>query len=148
MSELIPTRVGIGIIGRGGTYLIRQRRPGQAMSDRWEFPGGKCEAGETPEQTTARECLEEVGLEVVVQGLRFQQVFQYPHGLVELFYYDCVTAGPDSEPAEETGFRWVEARALRDYHFPDANEPVIEDLIREAEARTGGGIGTGAGDRD
>ena len=42
-----PTRVGIGLIGRDGHYLIRQRRPGQIMAGVWEFPGGKCEPGES-----------------------------------------------------------------------------------------------------
>ena len=48
-----PTRVGIGLIGRGGSYLIRLRPPGSAMAGYWEFPGGKCEPGESPEVATA-----------------------------------------------------------------------------------------------
>src|SRR3954470_23095922 len=95
-----PTRVGIGLIGRDGRYLIRQRRPGQIMAGVWEFPGGKCEPGESPESATARECLEEVGVRVEVTRLRSRFVHRYPHGLIELSYYNCRTTDPAAEPPE------------------------------------------------
>ena len=85
-TDELPTRVGIGLIGRRGCYLIRRRRPGQIMAGVWEFPGGKCEPGESPEAAAARECLEEVGVAVVVGRLRARIVHRYPHGLVELSY--------------------------------------------------------------
>ncbi len=124
----IPTRVGIGLVGRDGRYLIRQRRPGQIMAGVWEFPGGKCEPGESPEAATGRECLEEVGLRVVVERLRARFVHRYPHGLVELSYYECRTLDPAAEPAEGTGFRWVAADDLPGYTFPGANGPVVAEL--------------------
>jgi mutator protein MutT len=127
----IPTRVGIGLIGRAGRYLIRQRRPGQIMAGVWEFPGGKCEPGETPEQASARECLEEVGVAVQVDRLRARIVHRYEHGLVELSFYDCRTVDPLAEPAEGSGFRWVAARELAGYTFPGANEPVVAALARD-----------------
>jgi 8-oxo-dGTP diphosphatase len=126
----IPTRVGIGLIGRAGRYLIRQRRPGQIMAGVWEFPGGKCEPGETPKQATARECLEEVGVAVQVERLRARIVHRYEHGLVELSFFDCFTVDPLAEPAEGSGFRWVAARELAGYTFPGANEPVVAALAR------------------
>jgi 8-oxo-dGTP diphosphatase len=126
----IPTRVGIGLIGRAGRYLIRQRRPGQIMSGVWEFPGGKCEPGETPEHATARECLEEVGVAVKVERLRATIVHHYEHGLVELSFYDCRTVDPLAEPAEGSGFLWVAAGVLAGYTFPGANEPIVAALAR------------------
>lgn len=126
-----PTRVGIGLIGRDGRYLIRQRRPGQIMAGVWEFPGGKCEPGEVPGSATARECLEEVGVAVVVGRLRSRFVHRYPHGLVELSYYDCRTLDPEAEPSEGSGFRWVVAVELPGYTFPGANEPVVAELAAE-----------------
>ena len=106
------------------------------MAGVWEFPGGKCEPGESPESATGRECLEEVGLPVVVGRLRARFVHRYPHGLVELSYYDCKTRDPAGEPAVGSGFRWVAAVDLHGYTFPGANEPVIAELVGEWARRS------------
>jgi len=123
-----PIAVGIALVGRRGSYLVRQRLPGTAMAGYWEFPGGKCEPGESPPAATARECREEVGLEVVVGPLRREVEHRYPHDWVRLSYYDCVTSVPDAEPDPSTGFRWVRAEALAGLRFPEANEPVLSEL--------------------
>lgn len=135
-SEEIPTRVAIGLIGRAGRFLIRRRPPlpGSPMPGYWEFPGGKCESDETPEQTVRRECLEEVGISILPKSLRRVLVHRYPHGLVQLYFFDCETTDPSAEPTEGSGFLWVEAPALSGYQFPGANEPIVADLIAEAEA--------------
>jgi 8-oxo-dGTP diphosphatase len=129
-----PIRVGIGLIGRGGSYLIRKRPPGSAMAGYWEFPGGKCEPGESPELATARECLEEVGVEVEVGELVHRVIQRYPHGLIELHYYRCST---DGEPAPESGFLWIPAGELAGYRFPEANDAVVAALAREDVRSTG-----------
>ena len=127
-----PIRVGIGLVGRAGRYLIRQRPPlpDSPMPGYWEFPGGKCDPGESPEAATARECREEIGLAVLVGPLRWLTTHRYPHGLVELHYFDCVLEDPASDPDQGSGFRWVEARDLPALRFPDANGPVLDDLAR------------------
>lgn len=131
-----PTLVAIGLIERDGRYLIRQRPPlpGSPMPGYWEFPGGKCEPGEQPEAAVLRECLEEVGLELVVNRLRRVVRHVYPHGFVELHFFDCTTADPQAEPARATGFRWVAAAELPRYTFPGANDTVIADIVSEAMA--------------
>ncbi len=96
----------------------------------WEFPGGKCEPGEPPELATARECREEIGLDVVVGPLRKRVDHRYPHGWVELSYYDCTLADPQAEPDRHTGFRWIDGRDLPMLVFPEANEPILEELAR------------------
>jgi mutator protein MutT len=127
-----PIRVGIGLVGRAGRYLVRQRPAGTIMAGVWEFPGGKCESGESPRAAAIRECREELGFEVEVVGLRKQVTHQYPHGLVELSFFDCRPADSTVEPRASTGFRWVDARALKGLQFPGANESVLEELSREA----------------
>jgi len=125
-----PIRVGIGLIGRAGRYLVRRRPEGQAMAGYWEFPGGKCEPGESPEEATARECLEEIGVPVVVGPLLRRIVHRYPHGLVELSYHEGTLEAADAEPAPGSGFIWVEAGALPGLRFPGANESIIAELAR------------------
>lgn len=126
--------VAIGLIGRDGWCLIRQRpdMPGSPMAGYWEFPGGKCHADETPVDCVRRECLEEVGLEVNVQGLRGIIRHVYPHGRVEMHFFDCILADVAGEPEPSTGFRWVKTRELRRYRFPGANEAIVSDLARTA----------------
>ena len=125
-----PTCVGIGLIRRGATYLVRLRPQGTVYAGYWEFPGGKCEPGESPAQTTIRECLEETGLAVVAGRLRRVIEHHYPHGHVRLHFYDCVPADPATEPAAGSGCRWVRAAELAALRFPEANEPILEELTR------------------
>ena len=130
----LPIRVGIALVRRGGCYLIRQRPPvpGSPMPGYWEFPGGKCDEGESPAQAAVRECWEEARVRVVPGPRRRAIVHEYPHGLVELNYFDCALEDPHSEPAPDSGFLWVPAGDLPAYVFPQANEPVVDQLAREA----------------
>jgi mutator protein MutT len=125
-----PTHAAIGLIRRGDRFLIRQRPEGTVYAGYWEFPGGKCEPGETPAEATRRECLEETGLVVVVGSLRRVIDHVYPHGHVRLYFYDCEPADPCAEPSAGSGCRWTLATELREYRFPEANEPILEELVR------------------
>ncbi len=124
------TEVGIGLIRRGGEFLVRSRPEGTVYAGYWEFPGGKCEPGESPAQTTARECLEETGMEVVVGRLRRVIEHRYPHGPVRLFFFDCVPADLAAEPATDSGSRWVPASQLLGLRFPEANGPLLKELSK------------------
>jgi mutator protein MutT len=133
--DALAIPAGIGLIRRGDAFLIRRRPAGTVYAGYWEFPGGKCEPGETPAQATARECLEETGLRIVVGRLRRTVRHRYPHGLVELSFHDCTTEDPAAEPDAATGFRWVPVEQLAGLRFPEANEPILEELARECEDR-------------
>jgi mutator protein MutT len=135
VPDAIPIPTGIGLIRRGDAFLIRQRPAGSVYAGYWEFPGGKCEPGETPAQATARECLEETGLRIVVGPLRRTVTYRYPHGLVELSFHDCTTEDPAAEPEPQTGFRWVPIEQLAGLQFPEANEVILDELARECSAR-------------
>jgi 8-oxo-dGTP diphosphatase len=124
----LQTLVGIGLIRRGGSFLVRQRPPTTVYAGYWEFPGGKCEPGELPTEAVARECLEETGLRVVVGKLRYSTLHRYPHGLVELHFHDCTTLDPTAEPSTGTGFCWIPAADLLALQFPEANEAVVTAL--------------------
>ena len=127
-----PVLVGIGLSQRDGKYLVRQRPEGTVYAGYWEFPGGKLEPGESVEETTARECYEETRLEVVVTKLRRVIEHHYPHGYVRLHFFDCIPATADAEPSAESGCQWMDAADLAGLRFPEANEPILDELARKA----------------
>jgi 8-oxo-dGTP diphosphatase len=129
-QEEQPIPVGIGIIRRQDRFLVRRRPHGSVYAGYWEFPGGKCEPGESPAEATARECLEETGLTVVMGSLRRITTYRYPHGPVELHFYDCTTDSAGAEPHAGSGFVWVTARQLSSLRFPEANEAILEELAQ------------------
>jgi 8-oxo-dGTP diphosphatase len=131
-SDEKPIAVAVAIIRRGDRCLIRLRPAGTFYAGYWEFPGGKCEPGESPAAAAARECWEETGLKVTVGRLRRTITHRYPHGLVELHFFDCTPADAIDEPPSDLGCRWVHVAELPAYRFPEANEPLIEDLLGEA----------------
>ena len=55
---------------------------------------------------------------------------RYPHGHVRLYFFDCAPADPAAEPAAGSGFRWVPADELLSLRFPEANEPILDELAR------------------
>lgn len=101
------------------------------MPGYWEFPGGKCEPDESPEAAVLRECREELGVPIVLGNRRRITTHLYPHGLVELHYFDAETESPVAEPVPGSGFLWIAAADLPFYQFPDANEPVLQELAAE-----------------
>ena len=111
--------------------MVRQRPSGTVYAGYWEFPGGKCEPGEFPAAATARECLEETGMAVVVGSLRRVTMHRYPHGLVELHFYDCATSPEHALPRAGSGFEWAPAGALASLRFPEANEAILLELTQE-----------------
>ena len=131
--------MGIGLIRRGDSYLIRQRPPlpGSPMPGYWEFPGGKCHPGESPAECARRECEEEIGRPILVERLRRTVRHVYPHGFVELYFFDCRLADHAIDPDPATGFVWVPVAELPRRSFPGANEPIIEELVREQTERAG-----------
>jgi 8-oxo-dGTP diphosphatase len=121
-----PTPIAVAVIEQGGKYLIQQRPPGVALAGLWEFPGGKIEAGESPQEAAVRECREETGLEIAVVGAYPEVVQQYDHDRVRLHFLRCVPLG-ESRPTS-SGSRWVTGPELRDYEFPRANADLIAYL--------------------
>lgn len=133
-------RVGIAILRRGSLFLVRQRPdlPGSPMPGYWEFPGGKCEGDESPEQAARRECLEETGFHIDRCALRRTIRHTYPHGSVELNYFDCSPVEQShSESREGSGFVWLTAEELQDLQFPEANEAILAELLHESSSRGG-----------
>lgn len=124
-----PVPIGIAVVERDGRFLVGVRPDGVPLAGYAEFPGGKCEAGETPEACAVRECREEAGLAVEAVRVLDQRTWEYPHGRVELSFVLCRPVD-DAEPLAL--FRWVARGKLAGLRFPEANAVLVERLIREA----------------
>jgi mutator protein MutT len=123
-----PTQVGIAVVEQDGHYLVGIRGAHQSLSGQAEFPGGKCRPGESSEVCAVRECLEETGLAVVPVRQLLETRFRYPHEFVELHFWLCRPAAPDSVTTTHEGYRWVPADHLPSQPFPAANCPVVRIL--------------------
>ena len=119
-------QIGIAVVEFEGCYLVGYRGSGQVLAGKAEFPGGKCESGESPEACAVRECQEETGLVVSAEQQLQQVVFEYDHGTVALHFWLCHPVEPECEPGGE--FRWIAAEKLRDLPFPEGNSSVLELL--------------------
>jgi mutator protein MutT len=111
-----------------GRYLITQRRRGSHLAGLWEFPGGKLEAGESPERALLRELSEELGATFVVGALVETVRWEYPDRTVVLHFYDCRRESGTIEPREGQAMAWVAPTDLPTYDFPPADRAVIDRL--------------------
>ncbi len=111
--------------------LIAERPAGKAMAGLWEFPGGKVEAGERPEETLIRELHEELGITVKKECLApltfASHAYEDFHLLMPLFV--CRRWSGTVIGREGQTIKWVRPPRLRDYPMPPADEPLIPHLI-------------------
>jgi 8-oxo-dGTP diphosphatase len=121
--------VAAALIVRGGEVLIGQRRPDQPMALQWEFPGGKIEAGESPEQALARELDEELGIHATI-GPRVTRIrHNYRHGgAVDLQFFAVHQFSGEIVNHIYQQVRWVRLDDLPGYDFLPADRDLIRDL--------------------
>ncbi|HXN43110.1 MAG TPA: 8-oxo-dGTP diphosphatase MutT [Xanthobacteraceae bacterium] len=119
------------LVDPDGRVLIAQRPAGKTMAGLWEFPGGKVEAGERPEDTLIRELEEELGIVVDEQclaPLTFAS-HSYPEFHVLMPLYICRRWNGTVAPREGQRLIWARPRELRNYPMPPADEPLISHLV-------------------
>jgi len=120
----------VALIDRDGRVLLAQRPKGKSMEGLWEFPGGKIEPGETPEEALIRELHEELGIDTwssCLAPLTFaSHTYEDFHLLMPLFA--CRKWEGIVQSLEGQALKWVRPNQLRDYPMPPADEPLIPVL--------------------
>ena len=119
------------LVDADGRVLIAQRPEGKQLAGMWEFPGGKVEPGETPEETVVRELREELGIETKIACLApltfASHAYESFNLLMPLFVCRRYWGIPQAQ--EGQALKWVRPNKLRDYPMPPADEPLIPFLI-------------------
>lgn len=122
------------LVDQDGRILLAQRPEGKSLAGLWEFPGGKVEPGETPEETLIRELEEELGIKTKVACLAPLTFASHSYDTFHLLMplYVCRRYEGIPRGAEGQAIKWVKPQALRDYPMPPADEPLIpylQDLL-------------------
>ena len=119
------------LVDADGRVLLAQRPEGKQLAGLWEFPGGKVEPGETPEQCIIRELHEEIGIETEIPCLApltfASHSYDDFHLLMPLFI--CRRFRGIAQPREGQALKWVRPKQMRDYPMPPADAPLIPFLI-------------------
>ena len=120
----------VALIDGDGRILLAQRPAGKSMAGLWEFPGGKLEAGETPEAALIRELREELGVDTQASCLApltfASHDYERFHLLMPLFI--CRRWQGTPQPREGQTLAWVRAQDLRTYPMPPADLPLVPSL--------------------
>ncbi len=121
--------VAAALIVRDDEVLIGQRRPNQPMALLWEFPGGKIEPGESPQQALARELQEELGIQANVGAKVIHIRHNYRHGgAVDLQFFAVREFEGEIRNQIYEQIRWVKLGDLPSYDFLAADRGLIRDL--------------------
>lgn len=123
-----PIEVAAAVIRDGDRVLLSHRAAYKHQGDRWEFPGGKCEPGESVEQSLARELDEELGLAIHACRPFMTLEYVYPERCVHLFFREVTDWVGEPRGREGQPVDWVPVARLADYPLPEANQPLIAAL--------------------
>lgn len=118
-----------GLIRRGDEILVGQRPENNTLAGLWEFPGGKIELGEGPEEALARELYEELDINVEVGPLKLSCTHNYGDvGIIILFYEVNYWKG-EPKAKHHMQIEWVSPQELKKRTIPDANKKILDRIF-------------------
>lgn len=131
MEKQVLIVVAVALVDVDNRVLIAQRPEGKNMAGLWEFPGGKLEPGESPEEALIRELREELGITVKAACLAPLSFASYTYEKFHLLMplYVCRRWEGMVTAHEHQALAWVRPNRLRDYPMPPADEPLVAHLI-------------------
>ena len=121
-------RVVAGVLMRDELFLIARRKPGKSLAGFWEFPGGKLEANESPEQALVRELKEEFSIDVSVGDYIGSAEHDYEHISIELIAYQAFISEGEFELTDHDAIEWVTKAQALNYELAPADIPILAKL--------------------
>ena len=122
--------VAAAVVVRDGRVLLARRKPGKRMAGYWEFPGGKIEAGETPQACLERELREEFGVTARAGALIAENTHRYDHIAIRLLALSVELTGDMREMHDHDRVDWVPLEKLLEYHLAPADIPIATVITR------------------
>ncbi len=132
MSAIKRIDVVAALMRDGEKIFICQRPANKGRALQWEFPGGKIEPGEEPEEALIRECKEELAVELAVGKLYAETTHHYPDLSIHLLLFEAELIKGRPQMIEHNDQRWVRRDELGQYDFCPADQIFIEQLMKEA----------------
>jgi len=123
--------IAVAIIEKDGKILIARRAKKDALCGKWEFPGGKLEAGETLEECLKRELYEELGIHAEVGEYFCTSTFYHKDTLFEMRAFKVPSYKGEIQLIEHSAIAWLRPSELSQYEFPEPDLPIIELLQKK-----------------
>lgn len=120
--------VTAAIILKNNKVLIAQRAPGDKLAGKWEFPGGKIEPGETPQECLKREIREELDVDIEVSEFFGESIYTYHSGTIKLMAFWCKWISGEFTLKVHSHIVWANRHELVLYDFAPADIPLVEKL--------------------
>jgi len=126
LSDII--KVTAAILVKDNKIIIAKRGPNDRLANKWEFPGGKVEIAETPEQCLKREMKEEFDIDVSVGEYLGSSIYHYDHISIELMAYRAYWENGRIDLKDHDDFKWVSLEQLAEFDFAPADLVFVEKL--------------------
>jgi len=131
MSLKRPTWIPVvtGLIRKGNKVLVGQRPVGHSLAGQWEFPGGKIERGEAPEEALARELREELAIDAEIGALKLASTHFYGDTGIMILFYEVLFWKGELKTVHHMELRWIEPHELKTLPIPEANRKILDRII-------------------
>lgn len=119
-----------GFLKKDGRILVGQRPENNSLAGLWEFPGGKIELGESPEEALARELSEELGIEAQIGELKLSVTHSYNDVGIVILFYEVLYWKGEPKAKHHLMLEWIYPEELRERSIPEANKKVLEKIFK------------------
>jgi len=125
------TEVVCGIIYKEDKIFIARKKKGKSLAGFWEFPGGKIEKNESPEEALERELNEELGMSISIKDYLGSNHHEYSSKKIKLIAYNCIYIDATLNLIDHDEFKWVMPSDLINYQIAPADIPLIKFIIEK-----------------
>lgn len=119
-----------GFIHKDGKILVGQRPENNSLAGQWEFPGGKIESGETPEEALARELDEELGIQAQVGDLKLACTHSYGDVGILILFYEIRYWTSEPKAKHHMMLEWIYPEELKSRNIPEANRKILDRIYK------------------